>query len=65
MRIPPCKDCPQRTAECHAACVSYARWRAQNTRQPPPDRSTRPTSRTSTRPATTQNPGSKKSTWSD
>lgn len=37
MRTPPCKDCPQRTAECHAACVSYARWRAQNTRQPPPD----------------------------
>ncbi len=37
MRTPPCKDCPQRTTECHAACVNYARWRAQNTRPPCPD----------------------------
>lgn len=27
MRTSPCKDCTQRTAECHGACVSYARWK--------------------------------------
>lgn len=27
MRMSPCKDCTQRTAECHGACVSYARWK--------------------------------------
>lgn len=27
MKMPPCKDCAQRTAECHAACASYTRWK--------------------------------------
>lgn len=24
----PCLDCEKRTASCHGACVSYARWKA-------------------------------------
>ena len=25
----PCKDCQQRTAECHASCKQYAEYRAE------------------------------------
>ena len=29
IRNPPCRDCPDRTAECHADCERYLAYRAE------------------------------------
>lgn len=28
MRTAPCKDCPDRTAECHGSCIKYGLYNA-------------------------------------
>lgn len=30
MKLPPCKDCKERNAECHANCDKYAEWSDQH-----------------------------------